>query len=592
MPSQTDSLRTICLIAAIAASALAFSMNVTSFLHLKETVLAILLVPLALLSINQRDQIPQGIRQFLPLILLTLVPFAISLLPNYSQVPALMHREQARLAVLILYSVLAFDLLRDDRYRRVITNAFLATATIAALLAYLQRFERATWIFPIFEDSIDPIYSVFGNSGLLGGYLAMAVPMAVHRALTAKRPAAPLLILVTITPILVLTSSRGSWVAAILGTLIIIPYRDLLKKRFWVTTAILVISTAATLINVQGTGPSHWLSEEKQDTIRLRLWFWDGAQRMSAANPITGVGLGNFQYWTPHYQGDALQANPDHTHNEVHTQYAHNEPLHLAAETGLIGILLCGWMLTRLLRCKGPEWGGLAAALTFGLFHFPLHSAPHALMVILFATMLLARRKESEDRSLSDEDAASRKEVDLPNSETPSLRGVSHPNCSANREANDAAISPHGISYTPAQKTWITAAAITSIFLAAFTIYDVLRPSIALREANNLYNENQPANEAYKKATNTGRYHPKAHADYVNLLLEQGDLDQAREQLELALKGQDTGDLHLALAYIHLEQGNTEQAIKLLQGTLHRWPDNQTAHEYTNSFPVNIQSIL
>jgi len=592
--SYTDSLRMSCVIGAIVASALAFSMNVTSFLHVKETALAILLIPLALMSINQRDRNPKAIQQFLPLILLTLIPFALSLLPNYSQVPALMHREQARLAVLILYALLAFNLLRDERHRHIITNAFLATATIAALLAYLQKFDLATWLFPVFEDSNDPLYSVFGNSGLLAGYLAMAVPVGVHRALTTTRSAIPLLMLATITPILVFTSSRGSWIAAVIGTLVILPYRDLPKKRIFVTTVILAISTATTFINFQETRPGQLLSQEKQDTIRLRLWFWDGALRMTAANPITGVGPGNFQYWSPHYQGDALHSNPSHTNNEAHTLYAHNEPLHLAAETGLIGFLLCGWIVFRLMRCKGPEWGGLAAALTFSLFHFPLRSAPHALMAILLAAMLLARRTESEDRSPSD--AAPRTKADPTHSQDPSLRGesppnclanqdpslrgVSPPNCLANREANDAAISPNGITQALIQKPWILLAAIASILLAAFTIYDILRPSIALNHANTLYNENQPANEAYKKATNTGHYHPKAHADYANLLLEQGLLIQAREQLELALKGQDTGDLHLALGYIHLQQGNTQLAKRHLQNAIHRWPKNEAARQY------------
>jgi len=607
-------------------------MNVTNFFHLKETALALLLVPFAVLSAFQAKQNLQGIQQFLPLIFLTLFPFAYTILPNFPQSTALMHREQARLAVLILYAIFAFDLMRQPRYRHHITNAFLATATIVALLAFIQRSERAQWLFPLFQESIDPLYSVFGNSGLLGGYIAMAIPIAIYRALTSPRLITPLLMIATMAPILALTSSRASWLGAAIGTLIILPYRTLPAKRILITTAVIATSIASTFISFQETRPGQWLAQEKKDTIRLRLWFWDGAIRMTAANPITGVGPGNFQYWTPKYQGDALKANPAHISNESHTQYAHNEPLHLAAETGLIGILLCGWMLFRLRSCKGPEWGGLTAATIFALFHFPLHSAPHALMILMFATMLLARKTNPEFEDVTDNEPVTRK------SHEPSLRGESPASREADAVANDVAISSHGINdpkespllqhsqasvrgdeanvkgrsnpisaniepkrsplpgervrvrgqfsngidSVPNQTKWIqtVAATTTTLFLAAFTTYDTLLPSIALRHANTLHNQNQPTNQAYEKAINTGRYHSPAHANYANDLLQQGNLTEARNQLEQALKSQDTADLHLALGYIHLQQGNTQKAQKHLTAATHRWPKNQTAHEY------------
>ncbi len=533
-PEVSDALRIACLAAAIAASALVFSTRASTFLDVKETVLAVLLIPFLIFSVVRRDGTLYGVRIFLPLILLVFLPFAYSARPSFPHVPEMMHREQVRLMVLLLYAVFALDRLRDDRNRRRITNAFLGTAAAAALFAYVQRLGLAPWLFPVFEESRDPLYSVLGNSGLLGGYLAMAIPLVIHRALTGARPGAALVLLVAITPAIALSGSRAAWLAAAIGTLVSIPYRTLDRRRIFATTCVLIATAVATVAIVPELRPSHWFDASQQDTLRLRLWFWDGAIRMAADHPVIGVGPGQFQYWSPQYQGDALQGGVEHRSNELHTQYAHNEPLHFAAEYGILGVILCAWMLLRLLRCRGPEWGGLAAALTFGLVHFPLHSAPHALMAILFATMLLARGH-----------------------------------------------IPKGTDNRTTHWPWFPLiGTFVSLLLAGFTIWDVLLPSIALRHANNLFIEGRPTGAAYTKAINTGRFHPQAHANYANALIQQGDLEQARTQIELALKGQDTGDLHLALGYIHLQQGNAERAKEEFDAAAHRWPNNQTIKEY------------
>lgn len=535
-PEASDSLRIASLAAAIAVSALVFSTHASTFLDVKETVLAVFLIPFLIFGMVRRANTLQDVRPFSPLVLLLLLPFAFSVLPTFPHVPEMMHREQARVLVLLLYAVFAFDLARDDLNRRRITQAFLATAVAASFLAYIQRLALTPWLFPIFDESPDPLYSVFGNSGLLGGYLAMAIPILIHRALTSRRVGPALLILVAITPAIALSGSRAAWLAAAIGTLVAIPYRTLNRRRIVATVSVLLASAVATIAIIPELRPSQWFDSGQQDTMRLRLWFWDGAIRMAADHPLIGVGPGQFQYWSPLYQGDALHGGVEHQANELHTQYAHNEPLHFAAEYGIFGVLLCGWMLLRLLRCRGPEWGGLAAALTFGLVHFPLHSAPHALMAILFATMLLARRTSS-----------------------------------------DTAITDRAIR----QRPWIPLiGSLLSLFLAGFIIWDVLLPSIALRHANNRFNEGRPTGAAYTKAINTGRFHPQAHANFANALIQQGDLEQARIQLESALGGLDTADLHLALGYIHLQQGNTELAKKELDVAAHRWPNNQTIKDW------------
>ncbi len=535
--------RLACLAAAIAASALLFSMSTTNFLDVKDTALAILLAPFAILSALRSDRLGRGVQSFLPLILLACVPFLYGLVTDFPQVPELMHREQVRLGVLILYAVFAFDLLHTERRRNLVTDTFLLTASAASVLALVQGFDLVRWLFPAFEGAPDPLYSVFGNSGLLGGYIAMAVPITIHRAMTKNNAVLSLPMLATYMPALAFSASRAAWLAALIGTLVVFPYRAIPVRRAVGFAFIAIVMAAAAFALFPETRRSLSFADGALDTLRLRIWFWDGAVRMFSAHPIAGVGLGQFQYWSPRYQGDALLSNPNHLSNETHTLYAHNEPLQFAAETGVIGIALCLWMLARLVRCRGPEWGGLAAAFVFGLFHFPLHSAPHALVIILFATMLMARRIETSDA------------------------GTSSPLSVARIGVKGRALGA------------IAALSISGLF-ATFTVWDVLLPSRALRAANNLHEQGEPANDAYENAIKTGRYHAQAHANYANALLQRGELDRARTQLELALQGQDTGDLHLALGYIALQQGDLDIARSHLLAAIHRWPNNAAAREY------------
>jgi O-antigen ligase len=519
--------------AAIASTALVFSMDVSNFLHAKEAMLAVLLVPCAVFCARHVSGLSTGLRAFAPLFALVLLQLAASLVPGYAHVPEALHREAVRMLVLLLFAAMVLVRLREEAARAFVTNALLVTATIAGALAFVQRGGWALWLFPEFVDSPDPLYSVFGNSGLLGGYMAIAIPLAVHRALRVRTAVLPWIAAAVCVPVLIMSGSRGGMLGAIAGTALILPYRELPIRRAIAFAAICAFTVIAPRLVPGEFGTGSWTSPEKVDTIRLRFWFWDGALRMAADHPLFGVGLGNFSYWSPAYQGDALRGafGARHIFNEAHTQYAHNEPLHLLAETGLIGMVLCGWTFARLVRCRGPEWGGLAAGLIFGLVHFPLHSAPHALAIVLLAAMLMARRLDAE---------------------------------------------------MPPRFNWMVYAGTTlaTLAIAVFVIWDVLMPSVALRRAVTAGGDEQTRLAACEAATEAGRFHPDAHAYFANVLLGQENLDRAETRLRKALEGLDTGDLHLALGYVALQRGDRATAEQHLRAAVHRWPANRSAWAY------------
>ncbi len=103
-----------------------------------------------------------------------------------------------------------------------------------------------------------------------------------------------------------------------------------------------------------------------------RLAHWQAALGMLNDHPLLGVGIGNY---VPVYPGYALPGWEDPL------GHAHNYYLHIAAETGLLGlgayllvILACFWLGWRVLREVSGHWQGVALGILGVLAAFSVHS--------------------------------------------------------------------------------------------------------------------------------------------------------------------------------------------------------------------------
>lgn len=102
---------------------------------------------------------------------------------------------------------------------------------------------------------------------------------------------------------------------------------------------------------------------------RAELW-WNSLQVWLEA-PITGVGLGGFDYWYPLHQEAHLWFRDETILRGAHViaGAAHNEYLQVLAEFGLIGAALVAWFL-RELRWNAP----IVAVLAISVVSFPLQT--------------------------------------------------------------------------------------------------------------------------------------------------------------------------------------------------------------------------
>jgi O-Antigen ligase len=528
-------LRGVVLCLAVLLTGLCYSFRLTSFMHAKDAVLVVCVLAMALSAALSGRASWRGWAAFLPLWLLAGYGLGVHLWLRPCVLRSEVFLEVFRWMGVLLAGALSYDLFLDKAWRRRVTDAIVVTAAVTAVLALLQYGGLAGALFPTFGGTAHRVYSVFGNADLLGGYLAVAFPLVVHRATARGRRRWPWwLVLGLVAPALLVSGSRSAWLAAAVGTVVVLPHpRRCFRTAGGLGLAVVAMVVVTALVAPQATlqRAGNTFSSADQGG-RLRLWFWDGSLRMARDHWVLGVGPGNYAYWSPKYLGEALHApgGQAHAHNELHTLHAHADPVELLDECGVVGVLLVVWMAVRLMRCRGVEWGGLAALLVFASMNFPFASAPHILAAVLLAGMLLARR----DGQLMTH-----------------ARGSS-------RTAGILALA-------------------LALMVCVATLWGVVGPSYRLRRAEDAHLAGRPCLEFYEAAVRGPWALAVAHEKYGIAFLEAGMFPEAEAQYRRALEGLDTGAVHLALGALSARRGDDGEARRSLTLCLGRWPSNADA---------------
>jgi O-antigen ligase len=213
---------------------------------------------------------------------------------------------------------------------------------------------------------------------------------------------------------LVLTKCRGGQLALVAGLFVLLPVGRL-RKLLPVGAVLLVVLALA-------MGVASWLGSEEQTlqtaffaentgdlSLAMRSDIWGRTWRIVADHPLTGTGLGTFEW--------AYAAN-DREGEWQGTIQAHNEYLQLASETGLVGITLLIWMMAAFARkvlwrvlvpSDGrPRWttlalvGALFAMLLHSLIEFSLQiPAVGALFAVIVGTLIAAAGDAPQDAEAS-----------------------------------------------------------------------------------------------------------------------------------------------------------------------------------------------
>ena len=239
-------------------------------------------------------------------------------------------------------------LVRTRVQRNVAVAAFLTGSSVAALWALLQAFSHA----PFRPDGN------LGNANLLAALLAMAIPLAVDRAIRSSDwwAAVAAFAIVVLAAGLVVTTSRSGQLGAFVGLGMLATL--LVPKNWTVPVGVVAASLSGLVLAAFYFSPLRGLNG---DPPELRLHLWGDAVRMVAARPLTGWGEDTTGLVFGHY------LSADYA-TLVTFDRVHSGPLEVAANQGVIGLAATGAVVAVVLlgawrRRAEPGVAGLAAAL-------------------------------------------------------------------------------------------------------------------------------------------------------------------------------------------------------------------------------------
>ena len=293
-------------------------------------------------------------------------------------------KESAKWAELIVAMLLACDLARDRRDLRTLllgaTGVF--ALEVALALALLASGEG------VVQTAVPRLLGSFGQPNPFGSFMAMSFAFALPAALSTDKKTRWIGIVVAGCALagVLFSFSRGAWLSiggiSVMALLISYPRLRRQIMRPVVAAALGLIVAAGLLMLLSMAQPPAQPAGLLEGSIRprdvvanpndqsfsidQRVGFWLAATRMTVANPVGGVGLGNFDEAYPHYMVSPWFESLGHAHNLI---------LVLASEIGLLGLALFAIAMiaslvpaARRLTHPGADWIDVGAACLLGAF--------------------------------------------------------------------------------------------------------------------------------------------------------------------------------------------------------------------------------
>jgi hypothetical protein len=157
------------------------------------------------------------------------------------------------------------------------------------------------------------VWATFGNPNHLGGYCAIALPLGLAMLFGARAAWERWLsgaILAGLALIVGQTSSRGAWVAAFVGIVLMAVLNrrtifGVIRGRPVVSAGGVVVALAAAAFSFNSgllsKGTSALFDTSGSTTIAQRLHFWRTTVRMAGDKPLLGFGMDGYRLTFPHF---------------------------------------------------------------------------------------------------------------------------------------------------------------------------------------------------------------------------------------------------------------------------------------------------
>jgi len=325
------------------------------------------------------------------------------------------------LCLTVLYAlvwVLVSDLICKGWPAELFTRVMTVVGTLVIALALWQtaRYALDWWAISGGEPWLPPVVlrpnPLLSHANMVAAFLNLLWPIVLVGLLTSaswpRRLVAGLWVL-SAWAVVLLTSSRGAWLGAAVALPLTTalwwlaqrrdPSRPMrfprlrLSRRWWAAAAVaLLLLTAMALAAARLLqNPTHGVG------FGARQPLWTAAWRMFLAHPI--VGLGPDTYATAYMENRSIPPYSLYIH-------AHSKPLHVLAESGLLGVLSGGALLVAVAWAGWQHWrsatasmrcllagivGGLSTLAVHCLFDTPTEVPVNVLMFSVLAAILATR---------------------------------------------------------------------------------------------------------------------------------------------------------------------------------------------------------
>lgn len=290
----------------------------------------------------------------------------------------------------------------DRMMRRRLLGLVICIGAGLSLYGFLQYFgalNHSWWHPPEF------LAATYVNHNHFAGYLELVIPLAIGMLFSRSLRsfgyrlvivAALMLMLV----VFIFTQSRGGWISLALSLLVmnivLIKQGRLKKKSLFIFVFILGLIFSFFYFNREEVSQRiETVTDTSDVSLQTRIKIWQTALKIVRDNPLTGTGIGTFDYSFYQYRPKGF---------DMRAVYADNEYLQMAAEMGILAPLIMLWIFISLIaaglkkRHFSPRRLGCAIgvfSLTLhGITDFNFHIPANMLLFSVCAGLIMAPAKE------------------------------------------------------------------------------------------------------------------------------------------------------------------------------------------------------
>jgi O-antigen ligase len=254
-------------------------------------------------------------------------------------------------AGILLYYTVATQFRRSEQLAKLVDTLVFITIG-ASVLGFLQYSGG---------QKIEAI-GLFGDHQLFGSFLMILLPFVGVQAVTEKKPsrqlAAQIASIFGVTALLI-SQARSAWIGAVVGLIFLSvltlicaarnKYSRWRKHEIILPLMMLAVAAGFFLLLWPQTAQIMGRATSIQKVTAVQTWnirqhTWHGAEKMIAAGPVFGHGLGQYAVKQQRFTREGKWLN-GHTEGASLSEQAHNFYLQTTAELGIVGMLLFAGIL-------------------------------------------------------------------------------------------------------------------------------------------------------------------------------------------------------------------------------------------------------